>query len=156
MMSCFPATLFKCLMNDRVMVSLVPVISGSTFVFTFQIHCFYVVRSLYFKILSSFLIMIILPEISAFTKRYHVCSFLIATDNGDWFIVRNGSVSLYFFISQYGFLACNNRFYWSSWCPYNVPCVILPLMLACGKMKLRKLSILSLYEFSFCKYLAQC
>jgi hypothetical protein len=68
--SCYPGTLLRYLMNDGEMVSLVHIITGITFVFTFPIHCIYVVRSLYFKILSSFLIMFITPEVSLLTNRY--------------------------------------------------------------------------------------
>ena len=70
--SCFPGILLRYLMNNREMVSLAPVITSITFVLTFQIHCICAVRSLYFKILFSFLIMFIPPEISVFTNR-QVC-----------------------------------------------------------------------------------
>jgi hypothetical protein len=52
-------------LNDLEMVPVAPVITGITLVFTFHMHCIYIVSSLYFKIFSaSFLITFLSPGIA--------------------------------------------------------------------------------------------
>jgi hypothetical protein len=43
--------LLRYFLNDFEMVSVAPIITGITFIFTFHMRCISVVRSLYFKIL---------------------------------------------------------------------------------------------------------
>jgi hypothetical protein len=115
--SCFPGILLRYLMNDREMVSLVPVITGITFVFTFHIHCICVVRSLYFKILSSFLFMFIPPEISVFTSRHvrfslpriMVTSLLLETVLSVCTSSFYNMASLFALVVSTGFRACSYR-----------------------------------------------
>ena len=63
--SCFPGKLLTYFLNDLEIVPVAPIITGITFVFTFHMRCIYIVRSLYFRILSaSFLITFLSPEIA--------------------------------------------------------------------------------------------
>jgi len=63
--SWFPDMLLMYCLNDFEMVPVAPIITGITLVFTFHMHCIYIVRSLYFKIFSaSFLITFLSPEIA--------------------------------------------------------------------------------------------
>ena len=53
-------------MNDFALIPVAPIITGITFVFTFQINCISIVGFLYFRIFSaSFLITFLSPEIAA-------------------------------------------------------------------------------------------
>ena len=64
-----PGMLLTCFLNDLEMVPVAPFITGITFVFTFHMRCFSIVRSLYvyFKIFSaSFLITFLSPEIATY------------------------------------------------------------------------------------------
>ena len=55
--SCFPGMLLTYFLNDFEIVTVAPVITDNTFVFTFHMRCISVVRSLYSRIFStSFLI----------------------------------------------------------------------------------------------------
>ena len=52
-------------LNDFKIVSVVPIITGTTFVFTFHMRCISIVRSLYFRMFSaSFLIIFMSPEMA--------------------------------------------------------------------------------------------
>ena len=70
--SCFPGMLLTYFLNDDEIVSVAPIVTGITFVFTFHMRCISIVRSLYFRILSaSFLITFLSPEI-AMSINIHV------------------------------------------------------------------------------------
>ena len=58
--SCFPDMLLTYFLNDFEIVPVAPIITGINFVFTFHMHCISVVRSLYFRIFSAFIIIIII------------------------------------------------------------------------------------------------
>jgi hypothetical protein len=61
----FPGMLLTYFLNDSEMVPVAPIIAGITLVFTFHMCCIYIVRSLYFKMLSaSFLITFSSPKIA--------------------------------------------------------------------------------------------
>ena len=61
LISRFPGKLLRYFLNDFEMVPAAPVITGTTFVFTFHVRYIPVVKSLYFKIFStSFLISLLL------------------------------------------------------------------------------------------------
>jgi len=65
LISCFPIMLVRHFLNDFEMVSVDPIITSITFVFTFHMHCFSIVRSLYFRIFWAYFLTIFLPlEIS--------------------------------------------------------------------------------------------
>jgi hypothetical protein len=49
--SCFPGMLLVYFPNDFQMVPVASIITGINFGFTFHMHCIYVLRSLYFRIL---------------------------------------------------------------------------------------------------------
>ena len=51
--SCFPGMLLTYFLNDFEIVSVVPIITGITFVFTFHVRCISVVRSLHFRMFSA-------------------------------------------------------------------------------------------------------
>ena len=57
--SCFPGMLLTYFLNDFEIVPVAPIITGTTFVFTFHMSCISSVRSLYFKIFSASFIIII-------------------------------------------------------------------------------------------------
>ena len=61
MISCMSLTYF---LDDLEMVPVAPIITGITLVFTFHMRCIFIVRSLYFKIFSAFLITFLSPEIA--------------------------------------------------------------------------------------------
>ena len=44
LMSCFPGALLRYFLNDSEIALVVPFITGITFVFTFHMHCIYIVR----------------------------------------------------------------------------------------------------------------
>jgi len=52
--SCFPDMLVTYFLNHFETVPVAPIITGITFVFTFQMRCISIVRSLYFRIFSVF------------------------------------------------------------------------------------------------------
>ena len=56
--SCFPGMLLTYFLNDFETVSVAPIITGKTFVFTFHMHCIYIVRSLYFRIIIIIIIIL--------------------------------------------------------------------------------------------------
>jgi len=58
--SCFPGMLLTYFLNDFEIVPIAPIITGITFVFTFHMRCVSVVRPLYFRIFSAFIITIII------------------------------------------------------------------------------------------------
>ena len=63
--SCFPGMLLTYFLNYFEIVPVARVITGITFVFTFHMRCFSIVRSLHFIIFSaSFLITFLSPEIA--------------------------------------------------------------------------------------------
>jgi len=47
---CFPGMLLTYFLNDFEVISVAPIITGITFVFTFHMRCISIVRSLYFRI----------------------------------------------------------------------------------------------------------
>ena len=49
-MSCFASMLLRYCLNDSEVVTVSPIITGVNFIFTFHIHCIYILRYLYFKI----------------------------------------------------------------------------------------------------------
>ena len=51
--SWFPGMSLTYFLNDLEMVPVAPIITGITLVFTFHMHCIFIVRSLYFKIFSA-------------------------------------------------------------------------------------------------------
>ena len=57
--SCFPGMLLTYFLNDSEIVPVAPIITGITFVFTFHVRCISIGRSLYFRIFSAFIIIII-------------------------------------------------------------------------------------------------
>ena len=68
--SCFAGMLLKYFLNDFEIVP-VPIITGITFVITFQMPCISIVRSLYFRIFSvSFLITFLSPEIATSINKH--------------------------------------------------------------------------------------
>jgi hypothetical protein len=70
-------------------------------------HCISIIRSLYFKIFSaSFLITFLCPKIATST-----CSRFVISDYNVWFVVGDGSISLYLLIPQYGYLTPFTCFY---------------------------------------------
>jgi len=58
--SCFPGMLLTYFLNNFEIVPVAPIITGITFVFTFHMRCISIVRSLYFRIFSAFIIIIII------------------------------------------------------------------------------------------------
>ena len=63
--SWFPGIFLAYFQNIFKMVTVAPLFTGITFVFTFHMHCISIVRSLYFRIFSSsFLITFLSPEIA--------------------------------------------------------------------------------------------
>jgi len=58
--SWFPGMLFTYFLNDFEIVPVAPIITGIVFVFTFLMRCISIVRSLYFRIFSAFLIHLLL------------------------------------------------------------------------------------------------
>jgi hypothetical protein len=52
-------------LNDFEMVPDAPIITGITFVFTFHMRCICILRSLYFRIFSAFVIIIIISSSSS-------------------------------------------------------------------------------------------
>ena len=77
------------------MVPVAPIITGTTFVFTFHMRCIAVVRSLYFRLFSAFFVVTFLsPEIATFID-IHV--FLIITDHDVRFMVSDGSVGFHYY-----------------------------------------------------------
>ena len=73
----FPGMLLMYFLNDFEIVTVAPIITGIAFVFTFNMRCIHIVRSLYFRIFSaSFLITFLSPEIASlltymFSFHYH-------------------------------------------------------------------------------------
>ena len=58
-------------LNDFEIVPVVPIVTGINSVFTFHMRCIYIVRSLYFRILSaSFLITFLSPEIATSINKH--------------------------------------------------------------------------------------
>jgi len=51
---CFPGVLLRYFLNDFEMVPFAPIITGIAFVFTLQMRCISVVRSLYFRVFFNF------------------------------------------------------------------------------------------------------
>ena len=60
--SCFPAMLLTYFLNDFEIAPVAPIITGITFGFTFHMRCISIVRSLYFRIFSAFIIVIIIIQ----------------------------------------------------------------------------------------------
>jgi len=54
--SYFPGMLLMYFLNYFEIVPVAPIVTGITFVFTFHMHCIYIVRSLYFRIFSAYII----------------------------------------------------------------------------------------------------
>jgi len=69
LMLCFADMLLRYCLNDSEVVTVGPIITGVSSIFTFHIHCIYIVRYLYFKVfLASFLITFLSPEIARSTN----------------------------------------------------------------------------------------
>ena len=68
LMSCFFGVLLRYCLNDSEVVTVGPIITDVSFIFTFHIHCVYIVRYLYFKIFTSFLITFLSPKIARSTN----------------------------------------------------------------------------------------
>ena len=83
--SCFPVMLLTYFLIDFEIVPVAPIITAITFVFTFHMRCIYIVRSLYFRILSaSFSITFVSPEIATlltymFPYYYYYYSMALQT-----------------------------------------------------------------------------
>jgi hypothetical protein len=137
--------MLRYLTNDREMVSVVPVINGITFVFTFQIHSIYVVRSLYFKIFPLFISCLYFLKFQFLLTDMFVSHFLLSEK-----VLSVCTFSFHNMASLLALIVSTGIVHSRT----TVPCVILPLMLACVKVHLRKHSIMSLYIFSFWQYLA--
>ena len=58
--SCFPDMLLTYFLNDLERVPFARIITGITFVFTFHMCCISIVRSLYFRIFSASLLILLL------------------------------------------------------------------------------------------------
>ena len=58
--SCFPGMLLTYFLNDFEIVTVAPIITGITFVFTFHMRCISIVRSSYFRIVIIIIIIIII------------------------------------------------------------------------------------------------
>ena len=61
LISCFPIMLVRHFLNDFKIVSVDPIITFITFVFTFHMHCISIVRSSYFRIFQACFVTIFLP-----------------------------------------------------------------------------------------------
>ena len=61
--SCFPGMLLTYFLNDLEIVPVTPIITGIIFVFTFHMHCISIVRSLYFRIFSASLLLLLLGKV---------------------------------------------------------------------------------------------
>ena len=70
--SCFPGMLLTYFLNDYEIVPVAPIITGITFVFTCHMRCISIVRSLYFRILSAFIIIIIIIILTI--NKTYVCN----------------------------------------------------------------------------------
>jgi len=71
--------LLVCCLSDSEMVPVAPVTTGITYAVTFHTRCISIIRSLYFKILSSsFLIVFLSPGIATSIDKHF--PFLIITD----------------------------------------------------------------------------
>ena len=72
LISGFPSMLLTYFLNDYEMVSFGPIITGNTCIFTFNIHCILIGRSLYCIFLASFIIVIpIFKCLSLLTVKFH-------------------------------------------------------------------------------------
>ena len=96
---CFPGMVPRYCLKDFEMVTVAPVITGITFVFTFHMRWISTVRFLYFRLFSASFLITFLSWICNTYK--HTCSFFTITDYDVRFIVSNGSVSLHLLISWY-------------------------------------------------------
>jgi hypothetical protein len=67
LISWFPVMLLRYFLNDSEIVSVTPLITAITFVFTFHMRCIYIVMSLYLRIVYSLL--------SCFL--YHIAALLL-------------------------------------------------------------------------------
>ena len=67
--SCLPGMLLTYFRNDFETVPVAPIITGITFVFTFHMRCISIVRSLYFRIFSVIIIIIIIINFGRFCTR---------------------------------------------------------------------------------------
>ena len=70
--SCLPAMLLRYFLNDLQEVSAVHIITGITFVFTFQIHGISAVRSLYFELFTASVLITFLSPDTARSGNLHV------------------------------------------------------------------------------------
>ena len=87
--------LLRYFLNDFEAVPVAPVITGTSYVFTLNMRCISVGRTLYLKIFSvSLLITFLSPEIAT-SINIHV-PFFIITDDDVRLIVRDGSEGLHF------------------------------------------------------------
>jgi len=77
----------KYYLNNPKMAPVAPVITGTTFIFTFLMRYISIAKSLYFKMFSaSFLINFLSPAIA--NIFWHTCSLFIMTENGVRLIVK--------------------------------------------------------------------
>jgi hypothetical protein len=74
LMSCYPDVCFRYFLNDFGVVPVAPIITGITFVFTFQIRSIPIVNYLYFKKFGFIIIIIIIVIIIAFDTDLFVAS----------------------------------------------------------------------------------
>ena len=97
--SWFPGMLLTYFLNDFELIAVIPIITGITLVFTFNMRCISIERSLYFKIFSAyFLITFLSPEVAT-SVNIHVCLFIITNCN-IWLVIGDIYVSLYLLIPQ--------------------------------------------------------
>ena len=71
-----PGMLFMYCLSDFEMDPFAPIISGSTYAFTFHMCCISILRSLYFKIFSASLLITVLSPGFAASINMHVPSLL--------------------------------------------------------------------------------
>ena len=112
--SCFPIMLVRHFLNDFEMVSVDPIITGITFVFTFHMHCISVLRSSYFRIWAYFLTIFLPLEISASIDIHVPFSLLRFITSG-----LCGSVGLYLLLVTTNLSTCAYRCSLSDFTPIS-------------------------------------
>ena len=125
----FPGILLMHFLNDFEMVPVAPIISDVTLVFTFNMLCISVVRSLYFKIFSaSFLITFLSPDIATSINIHVLASLSRIIMSGlllgmvlsvctCWF---HNMVTLPPLLVSADFGTCSYQFFWSSCTPVSL------------------------------------
>ena len=148
--SWFPDMLPTYFLYDFEMVPVAPIITVITSAFTFHMRCIFIVRSLYFKIISA-----IFNHISVSWNcsiYYHVCSLFIVSDYNIWLVTGDSSVSLHLLIPQYSHLSPLICYYWF-WHMF-VPVILHPSFFAYVEVYLCTHSIMPFYTLFFCQYWA--